>query len=207
MILGITGTIGAGKGAVVDFLVKEKGFAHYSMRNFLVEEIRRRGMLETRDSMYIVANEFRAKFGPGYLVEQYLERARKAGGDVVIESIRTLGEVAALKREPGARLIAIDAPQKVRFERIIARQSSTDHITFEKFVADEEKESTSTDPGVNNLLGCRALADVVVENTGTFEELHGKINSFIKQATIDFLNNEMGKPVSGEEFIEYLKKF
>jgi dephospho-CoA kinase len=32
MIIGITGTDGAGKGAVVDYLVAQKGFTHYSGR-------------------------------------------------------------------------------------------------------------------------------------------------------------------------------
>ena len=27
--IGITGTLGAGKGTIVDYLVKEKGFVHY----------------------------------------------------------------------------------------------------------------------------------------------------------------------------------
>ena len=36
-IIGITGTIGAGKGTIVDYLVKQKNFKHYSVRNFLIE--------------------------------------------------------------------------------------------------------------------------------------------------------------------------
>ena len=38
-IIGITGTIGAGKGTIVDYLVKEKGYVHYSVREFLAEEV------------------------------------------------------------------------------------------------------------------------------------------------------------------------
>ena len=43
-IIGITGTIGAGKGTIVDYLVKEKGYVHYSVRAFIAEEIQRRGL-------------------------------------------------------------------------------------------------------------------------------------------------------------------
>ena len=32
IIIGITGTLGAGKGTIVDYLVKQKGFVHYSVR-------------------------------------------------------------------------------------------------------------------------------------------------------------------------------
>ena len=34
IIIGITGTIGAGKGTIVELLIK-KGFKHYSVRDFL----------------------------------------------------------------------------------------------------------------------------------------------------------------------------
>ena len=39
LIIGITGTLGAGKGTVVEYLVEKKGFDHYSVRAFLLKEI------------------------------------------------------------------------------------------------------------------------------------------------------------------------
>ncbi|MDR0438308.1 MAG: AAA family ATPase, partial [Bacteroidales bacterium] len=51
MIIGITGTIGAGKGTIVDYLVSQKGFLHFSVRDFLSEEIERRGLPVNRDTM------------------------------------------------------------------------------------------------------------------------------------------------------------
>ena len=43
IIIGITGTLGAGKGTIVDYLVQEKGFKHYSVRNYLIKEIEKGG--------------------------------------------------------------------------------------------------------------------------------------------------------------------
>jgi dephospho-CoA kinase len=181
LIIGITGTIGAGKGAVVDYLVQEKNFIHYSVREVLLEEINKRGMPPTRDSMYIVANDFRSKYGPSYLAEYLLGRAQQQSQPVIIESIRTLGEVALLKKQPNVVLLAVDAPQALRYERIVKRQSSTDQISYEKFIADEAKENTSNDPGVNNLQGCQRLADARIENTGTLDELHTQIDTFLER--------------------------
>jgi len=62
-IIGITGTHGAGKGAIVDYLIS-KGFAHFSARDLIMEEIRRRGMPEDRNSTHVVANALRAEHGP-----------------------------------------------------------------------------------------------------------------------------------------------
>ena len=75
IILGITGTLGAGKGTIVDYLVSEKGFEHFSVRSFLLEEIREQGLPENRDSMYRLANDLRAKFGPSYVVDRLYDRA------------------------------------------------------------------------------------------------------------------------------------
>ena len=40
--IGITGTLGAGKGTIVDYLIKNRGFVLYSVRSFITEEINRR---------------------------------------------------------------------------------------------------------------------------------------------------------------------
>jgi len=61
IIIGITGTLGAGKGTIVDYLINKKDFKHFSARAFLVEEIEKRGLENNRDSMVLVANELREK--------------------------------------------------------------------------------------------------------------------------------------------------
>ena len=60
-IIGITGTLGAGKGTIVDYLVKEKGYVHYSVRAFLAEEVKRRGLEVNRDTLTEIGNDLRAK--------------------------------------------------------------------------------------------------------------------------------------------------
>ena len=75
--IGITGTIGAGKGTIVDYLVKEKGFVHFSVRDFITKEIQRRGMPVNRDSMTIVGNDLRATNSPAYITESLYKQAQE----------------------------------------------------------------------------------------------------------------------------------
>lgn len=179
MIIGITGTLGAGKGTVVDYL-KKRGFAHQSVRAFLTEEIERRGIEVNRDSMVAVANELRQRYSPSYIVEQLYARAEAVGGDVVIESIRAIGEVEALRGKTGFFLLSIDADQKLRYERIVKRGSVTDGISFAQFQADEQREMTSTDPTKQNLGGVMKLADATIHNDGTFGELYARVDALLR---------------------------
>jgi len=187
MIIGIAGMLGAGKGTVADYLVKERGFKHLSVREYLVEEIKRRGLGINRDSMVLVANDLREKFGPGYIAEQLYDRAVKIGGDCVIESLRCEGEIDALRRKGDFVLFGVDADIEARYARVVERGSSTDNVSFEKFVFDEQRESNLTDPTKGNLRRCVDIADHKFKNDWTIADLHGKVGAVL------------GKIGSGEE--------
>ena len=181
IIIGITGTIGAGKGTIVEYLVTHQGFDHYSVRAFLLEEIRKRGLPENRDSMVAVANEMRASQGPSYVTDQLFFLASKSSKNCVIESIRTPGEIDSLRQKGRFFLFAVNASAEIRYERIKVRASETDHISYEEFLANEEREMNTTDPNKQNLRQCIAMADIVFDNNGTVEELIGQVEMELKR--------------------------
>lgn len=180
-IIGITGTLGAGKGTIVDYLQKQHGFAHFSVRDFLTAEIEKRKLPLNRDSMVEVANELRAKYSPSYIVEQLYELAKQSGKDSIIESIRTLGEVKALRKLDGFRLLAVDADPALRYKRITERKSATDSVSFETFLDNEKREMTSTDDTKQNLSACIAAADFTLHNDGSFEKLYAQIEQALQK--------------------------
>mgnify|MGYP006297379251 CR=1 FL=1 len=179
MIIGITGTIGAGKGTIVEFLKKKKNFKHFSVRGFISEEIKKRGMPVNRDSMVVVANDLRAKNSPSYIVDRLFEKAREAGGNSVIESIRTPGEVESLMEKGNFRLFAVDCDPVIRFNRIKARASETDHVDFETFMENEKREMETDDPNKQNLKKCIEMADYVFDNSGLVEELYAEVEKVL----------------------------
>ncbi|OJV28881.1 MAG: hypothetical protein BGO32_02580 [Bacteroidetes bacterium 37-13] len=180
-IIGITGTLGAGKGTIVEYLQKEHDFLHFSVRDFLTTEIEKRDLPLNRDSMVEVANDLRAKHTPSYIVEQLYVLAEKSGKDSIIESIRTMGEVKALRQLSGFRLLAVDAPAELRYERITERKSATDSVSYETFLDNEKREMTSTDDTKQNLAACIAAADFKLVNNGSFEELFAQIETALEQ--------------------------
>ncbi len=182
MILGITGTLGAGKGTVASYLVEQKGYTHYSVREFLREEIQKRDIPLTRDSMVLLANELRSTHSPSYIIEALLEQAKERGGNAVIESIRAVGEAHALK-SVGALLLSVDATPEVRYQRILARKSETDDVSFETFLSEEKREMDSSDPTKQNIRAVMEMADIRIENNGTREDLFSQIEVKV-QATV-----------------------
>jgi len=180
MLVGITGSFGAGKGSVANYLVKEKGFKHYSARAFLTEEIKRRGLPVNRDSMIVIANDLRAKHSPSYIFEQLVTKAKEGGGNAVIESIRAVAEARYLK-EQGGVVLGVDADPKTRYERIVRRGSETDHVTFEEWRAQELRESNPDDPTKQDIFGALRESDQVIRNTDTVIELHGAVDAFLEK--------------------------
>ncbi len=174
-IIGITGTLGAGKGTIVEYLISHHGFRHFSVRGFLTQIIQQRQLPLNRDSMVSVANELRAQHSPSYIVEQLLDQALQSGQDCIIESIRTTGEIEALRKRDHFTLLAVDADPRLRYERVLERASETDHISYETFQENEKREMTSTDPNKQNLAACQALADYRLDNNHSFEELYQQV--------------------------------
>jgi dephospho-CoA kinase len=160
-------------------LIEKKGFAHYSVRAFLIEEIKKRNLPIDRDSMHLVGDDLRSTYHPAYLIEQLYLQSVSQGQNAIIESIRAVGEVELLQQKPDFILLAVDADQRLRYERAMARGNESDHVDFEKFKNQEEAEMHNTDPTQMNIAKCMEMANFTVRNDGDIEALHQQLDRFI----------------------------
>lgn len=177
IIIGITGTPGAGKGTVVNYLVNKYGFKHHSARAYISEELVGRNLELTRENMRIIANKLRAENGPAYILEKLYVRALADGTNAVIESLRNPGEIEALRSKPEKFImLAVDADPKIRYERTVKRNSSTDHTSFEKFLEDEQAEMNDASPTGLRISECLKMADYTLNNNAGIAELHQQID-------------------------------
>ncbi len=182
MIIGITGTDGGGKGTVVEYLVKQKGFIHCSARALWVDEINRRNLEVNRANMRLMGNDLRAQHGDDFLITEYERRTGfKPEENYVIESLRAQAEVETLKKFGGV-LWTVDADQHMRYERIQSRASESDRVSFEEFAKHEELEMNDPDPHGMQKAAVIAMADTVLTNNGTQEELFAQVEKALKMA-------------------------
>ena len=189
MIIGVTGTNGAGKSTVLNFL-KHMGFSFYSCSDEIREELIRNNIPETRESLIAMGNGLREKFGPGILAARIKKKISDAGGtkNFVIDSIRNPSEVEELRKLEGFKLIAVDAPIEERFKRLMSRQKrgirNESAVTLEKF-AELEKREMSENPSSQQLHKVMKLADSTIINDGSVAEIEKKLwNLFSKDQRI-----------------------
>lgn len=180
MIIGITGTIGAGKDTLMELLKNEYGFKHFSVREYLTEKLIEDGEDVTRTNMTNLANRLREENHPAFLVEELFKIAQKAGGHAVIESIRTPGEIEYLKDNADFKLFAVDADPNLRYERVRDRMSVTDRIDFNTFIAEEQREMSNLDPHMQNIAACIRVADSKFRNNASIDMMYKKVRKVIE---------------------------
>jgi dCMP deaminase len=181
VIIGLSGTNGSGKGEIVRFL-EERSFLSLSLSDVIRDELRARGLEETRERMIEAGRAIRAAEGPGALAAR-LARRLDPERNYAIDSIRHPGEVEVLRaRTSNFRLIWADADERIRLERIRARGRPGDPQTLEELRRLEGRELGGSEAGAQQLLAVRELADYTIENAGSLEELHEAIHAVLRDS-------------------------
>jgi dephospho-CoA kinase len=180
MLVGLTGTNGAGKTSGAEYL-RELGFRYLSLSDEIRLELRDRDEPPTRENLTRVGNELRARFGAAVLARRVMARL-EPHHRYVIDSIRNPSEVAALRELPGFKLIHFDAPREVRYRRAVERRDERAPISLEEFAEQEDREMESPDQTTQQLRATFRLADETVFNAGSLDELKLKLDRLIAAA-------------------------
>jgi dephospho-CoA kinase len=182
MLIGITGSIGGGKGTLVNYLSKIKSFSHYSSSDLLTKILEERGEVVDRDGMSRVANELRAKNPAGVPAETYKQYLLDGSPkDAIFEALHSVPEAEFIKSKGGI-ILAITANPDARYNRIKGRGSVKDNVTKEEFTAQLRREEVgSNDPNKNNIFDVIKIADYVIENNGTIKELKEKVDAILRK--------------------------
>lgn len=198
MIIGLTGKNAAGKGTVSE-LLQQKSFYYYSLSDVLREKLQERNLSPSRDNLFNIGNELRGQHGPGVLAEIIVRRL-ESDKNYVIDSIRHPAEVEVLRKRPNFTLVAVEASQTVRFERLRRRQRAGDPTSESEFLEAERREADSPDTAQQQLVKTAGLADFTILNEDAVEALAEKVNALLRQ-----INSHFQRPSWDEYFMSIAK--
>jgi len=200
MIIGLTGSCCAGKDTVAEYLEK-KGFIHYSLSDVIRKEADKRKLKRTRDNLLNLGKKLREKHGESILAQKISKKIKK-GADYVITSIRHPSEIEILKKHENFYFVNVDAPTKLRFERMVNRKRENDPKLFDEFLALEKRESQESGAG-QQITNCRKMAKItLIHDTNNFIRLYNKIEIMISDFKKKEQLNQYERPTWDEYFMK-----
>jgi len=175
----ITGTIGAGKDTVANYLVNQHNFVFSSGSQIIALETKKKDLELNRENMHRVANDLRKKSSTE-IVERSIEKAHGAD-KVVIGFLRTENTVSYIKENfPEAFLLGLDAPVELRYQRTQDRKEYKDNMTLEEFKEFKDKEMKSDDPDKQNIFHCLRQSDHIIINNRSLKDLYKKVTDVLE---------------------------
>lgn len=191
MILGVVGLHGAGKEEVAKIL-KRKGFTVLDMGDIIREEMKKAGIDVTHATDQKFPVELRKVKGNDIVARLSMAKITAAGAnDVAIIGLRSTYELDYFKSKiPDMLVVAVDAPEEMRFERLKRRGRPGDPKTFEEFHARGEREAkANADSEEQRKAGLYTLignADYKIVNVSTRKALEKEV-----QRVLDSIKKSM----------------
>ncbi len=176
VLVGLTGRNASGKTTIVQWFAG-RGVRTVSCSDSIRAWLAEQGIEESREALIEGGRELRRRGGSGILAEMLLEAL--GGGDAVIDSIRTPGEVEALRARDDFILIEVTAGADSRWARSQGRARPGDPADRATFVAQEESEEVASDEAGQALVATAEMADLILNNEGTVEGLHEDLENLL----------------------------
>jgi len=179
MIIGLTGSMGAGKGEVVKIL-DPLGFQYITLSQMVREEARKKGIPEEREKLMEVGNHMRQTEGAGVLGKRALQKIRGSENDKwVVDGIRNPAEIDALKEGQNVHIVGLQANRDLLVQRILKRGRESDPKIAEEVIARIQREWGKGEPPEGQQMErCMQKIDHLIVNEGTLEELDKVVISY-----------------------------
>ena len=178
-IVLIVGLPGSGKDEASKALEEALGYRVIRMSDLLIEEVERKGLSKTRESLRSVGIELRRERGASVIAKLAIEVIKGSPPPrcYVINGIRNIEEIDEFKKEFGEDVItiAILSSRWIRFIRTsLRRREGFDKRSYEEFLREDREEIEAFHLG-----DALAYADHFLLNEGCLEELKWKLLSLV----------------------------
>lgn len=178
LILGLTGPMASGKTTVATYVKEMHGATTHRFSTMMRDVLDRLYIEQTRGNLQTLSTIVRQSFGEDTFAKVMAEDVKNDTSNiVVVEGIRRPDDAVYLRELPNFILVAIDADEKIRFNRISARSENPDDQgkTFEQFRQEQAQESEQ------KIVEIMKDATVTLNNNGSMEELYAAVENILSQ--------------------------
>jgi dephospho-CoA kinase len=174
-VIAFAGMPFSGKSEAVQ-IAKDNNIPIVRMGDLVWEEVQKRGLELTDETVGRIANEMREKEGNDIWAKKTLKRIEDIDVSefLVIDGVRNIEEIEAFKKVFGADflLISIIAPDDIRHKRAMTRGRIDDSINIGDILKRDERE---THWGIKELI---KKADITFSNEGELKAFRNEMNEF-----------------------------
>lgn len=182
MILGLTGTICAGKSCACEMLAQQ-GFRILSfgaeVKEFIKEDLESRGPM-TRERMQYWGRRAREIYSTDFWERRLFAKINEFDSErYVVDGFRYVEQVENFRRAyEDFYLVAIDAQPRLRYERMLARARPGDAKNWQEFLHIDARDLGAI--AGQETAKCIALADAIVMNNSTLEEFERSVKHVVE---------------------------
>lgn len=179
LIIDVVGLPGCGKSTLCNYLCDTYGFTLYRPSDVLREYAKQHNITLNSRQDYIDCHEIIIKNDPLAMIEPVVESDSAL---ICMDGLRAPAPFLALRKEYGAKLIYMDCPLGVRFDRTIADITRKGHRslpTIEAFEADELADYDNSDSHLPNVMEMKRLADYTLDASGPFDDEVEDVKRFL----------------------------
>jgi len=175
VVIGIIGPIGSGKSTASEYICSRYNAKRHVFSDILGDILDRLYLPRKRENLQELGIALRKAFGENILANVMEEDIKKSGSRVILlDGIRYESEAMMVKKFKKGNILFIDADEKTRFERAMKRGEKDEKQSYEEFLKVQKK---ATEAHIQEM---KKLADFVLENSSTQEELYKRIDEIMK---------------------------
>ena len=144
MIVAAVGKNASGKDYFLDVIAKQFNIPVISFGDCARELADKEGLVHTRENLQYISKKYMSTYGQDFFPKMMVEKIKKMGlKDVLVSGIRPPSDAELFRSEFGDDffLVAIVLESdRLRYERMVARGSARDNVTYEQFLALDQRE-------------------------------------------------------------------
>lgn len=176
IILGLAGEMASGKGTAAQYLSEHKGASVHRFSTMLRDVLTRIHLPQTRENIQKLSKILRDTYGQDTFARVIAEDvAADTSAMVIVDGVRRESDIVHLRKNPAFRLVFIDTDLRTRFDRITQRSENVDDHgkTFAQFVQESKADAEI------QIAALKDIADDVINNNGTHDDLHQQIDAIV----------------------------